>query len=801
MPDPQNLGTPVPTSTMRSPGEGVREGGFSQINANGGDQTYALGVATLVRVDYEKFEATLRIETGETFENVPIPITFPAAGNRHFLGALPMVGDGCVIGWGMQESGRTRQPYILGWLIGGVTAGHDWWPTQPVGPDEFALPPKERTKWEGIADRIRHKLRHMRPGEIVASSGQGADLVLNEGVIIANRRGNEIRLRDQDQALIVRSLQQFHAGAGFRIYGGMIQRDGFFLPTSMVSDGVDWAAPQQLDEDGVPLDQFALDASDIAAGFLSPHKIFLRDANGDPESGIEPDANLDPYVFLQQGLFIDALGRVTGKVTSDAVYGGKSLYRLSTANTNAAIDEQADAFSEFRIEVSHTSDGTLPVTEQTDGFDADRLPDAVPRITSALNTSINAPFIEWVMGTVVGNDPFSLAGKPLYGVPLRPVVFSGEARAPKLTSGLGSPVTEHAAAMFKITPPLDPAATPTWWTATKDGRLQMSVAGSGTSFSAEAAFGFGLRLGAGATQDGESFRLDTDGRIYLHASRGDNATGRGIEMIADQGAVRIFGGASETVGGIAQRVAPSGGGEETLPGVTIESATSMLLRASRGIQLSAPTLDLRDITNLSFSANSGYSVASGDSISTTTKVDQRTSMGKTTETFGGPKDGLPTNGALRETSFVGNPATGFVGGTADKYDLLYGDRTEILKAGNHTTTVVVGNMAYTAAAGTWTATAGTNNLAITPATGITGTVSTGAVVFNATAGSATIMASMGIAVVSTGGGVLVQGKSVVLSATGGKTGGIVSGADIDPVSGSPLALLGMGSFTQLLAGV
>lgn len=789
--DPSTLGTPIPAATMRSPGEKLRESAFKQTDANGGAQSYALAFATVLRIDYEKHEVTLRIETGESFERVPIAMTYPSAGCRHFLGALPIPGDACVVGWGMQESGRTRKPIVLAWTIPSVTGGQDWWVTQPMGQDEFALTPKAQVTWEGIENRVRHKLRHMLPGNIVGSSAQGSDLVLSESVLLANRRGNEIRLRDQDQALVVRSLQQFHAGAGFRIYGGTVQRDATFLPASVVSDGVAWDAARQVDGEGNPLSESDLAASSAARGVTTPNAVF--------DAGLDIGANVDPSIFLQKGLFIDANGRVSADTVADATYGGKSIYRVSTADTNAASDPQADALTEYRIEVAHVSDGTLPVTEQTDGFDADRLPDAVPRLASALNPSVAAPFIEFVLGSVVGNDPFSIPGRALYGVPLAATVFEGDLRAPGLVSGVGRPLEAHAAVLLKVSSPFDASAAPSFLAVTKDGRLRASFAGPGTGCSAEAAFAFGLRVGTGSTPEGEGVRVDAEGRISLLASRGDNLTNRGVEIASEGGAVRIYGGASETVGGVAQRATPTGGGEASLPGVTVESGTNVLVRAAREVAISGSTVAVRDVESVTVAANSGVSVQAGDSYAQTSNTRTITTLGKSIETYGGPKDGSPANGPPREVQIVATPATGFPGGVADRYTLVYGDREETITAGNHATTVTVGNMTYRASAGTWRAEAGPNGLTLGAVSGFAADVSVGAVSLTASAGSASLKAAMAATVESLGGVATVKGQSVVLSSTGGKTGGIVSGADLDPVSGQPLATLGMGSLTQLLA--
>lgn len=781
--------TPVPDSVQKTPGgAGINQTPFANASANGGTQMFAMGVATVIQVDYEKHEVTLRAESGESLQYV-VPLTHPGAGGRHFLGTMPMPGDNALVGYGSAEGSTTRQPYVVGWFPS-VTSGHDWWVTQPFAQDEHNLTPAEQVKFEGIANRVRHKMRHMLPGNVVASSGQGADLVLDEGVLLANRRGNEVRLRDQDQAFIVRSLQQFHAGAGFRVYGGIVQRDANLLPTSMFSDGTDWDAAQQVSADGTPIDPADLEKSSIKSRKLTPHPLFQRDADLVAEVTLESGfpSHLDPNEFLQNGLFID----VTGSYTSTgrgATYGGKAMYRVSdSVGANAANNANADALTEYRIEVTHTSDGTLPVTEQTDGFDADRLPSSPPRVPSPLNSS--SSFVEFVLGSVVGNDPFSVPGRPLYGLPLSASVFADPAATvavPSIGTGVGRDLGEHAAVLLRVSNPFGTASAPSFWSVTKDGRVKFSVAGPGTDFSVEGSFGSGVRLAAGRSPAGESLRLNAGGRVSVRAEKGDN-TGRGVE-ITSGGTVLIRGA------GVAGTTIPTGKMSE--PGLTLQSDTDALIKASGAVIFSAQSVNFQDTAVLGFSAGSGLALKAGDSISQVSKTSDKTTMGKSVESFSGPKDGLPTNGAVREVNITATPLTGFAGGTSDKYSNVYGDRFESFTAGSHTTSVVVGNATYMVGTGTWTASAGSNSVVIGTATGVAVTATTGVATFAAAAGAVSINGSTAV-VVTSQGPVAIKGTAVILTALGKSAGGIICGSDLDTLSGIPLSLRGLGSTNHLL---
>lgn len=779
----------VPSSTMR--GDLAASRGEA-TSGNSGPQRYALSVAVVVDVDYETMRVTLRTETGNKEQRVPVPMTFPGAGGRHFFGALPMPGDVCVVGWGPQESGLSRTPWILAWIIPGVSPGYDWLITQGYAPDESGTPPYLREQLSGAMDRVRHKLRHMEPGNIVASSAQGADLVLNESALLTNRRGNEVHLRDQDQAIIFRSLQQFHAGAGFRVYSGMVQRDATFLPSQMFSDGTAWDSARQVDAEGAYLDASELDASDYASGFLTPASVFRKSDSGDAEGDRYFNTELDPFTFLQQGMFIDEDGFASGTVTSDSIYGGKPIYRVSTLGDNATPNPNADTLTEFRIEVAHTSDGTLPVTEQTDGFDADRLPSGQPGDVDPLGGSTNASFMDFVLGSVVGNDPFTVAGRAVYGVPLRPVVFDGDVRSPAMQSGLGASLSSHASFLLQIRPPVGPPTAPSWVSLTKDGRMFASIAGPGSTWSAEMALQSGLRLGSGVGVDGQSILADLDGALVVRSKVGRNTDNIGMLFQADQGAIKLFAAGASQEGGPSAR---NTGGDGNLPALILESGGNTLIKAVGTLTLSANVLNLENIAGIRIAANSGLDFKSADGISNSSNTYMQSSTGKSTFNYSGPKNGLPTNGALREVSFTGNPATGFVGGTADSYSLLYGDRTETLTAGNHTTAVVVGNQTYSVGAGTVTMQSGPSALALTSAS-MSGTAPSMA--FVATAGGLSLTSSASI--VAGAPTMTLAGNAITLTSLtpgihtppGGTPGGaLMTDGVLDPITGRTFFLSGI----------
>ena len=776
----------------------------NEVKKGNPDNNWGLGVAKVSNIDYEGFLVTLKtiVGTSQTFERVAVPMTFPGAGARHFFGAMPQIGDMCVIGWMIAESSKaneaTKVPVILSWLVPGVWPGHDWLTTAEFEQDEHDATPGERTFMEGGYERTRHKLRQIAPGNIVASSAQGADLVLDEGVSLASRRGNEIRLRDQDQAIILRSIQQFHAMAGSRIYAGMVQRDATFLPSTMISDGKEWDGLLQASGKVPVSDTVLTDSLNAPVNFLTPARILQRDSDGQGglgQSFLPVDPYLDPYQFLQFGGFINSDGFVADqKSQADAVYGGKPLYRVMAQDpSNGVTYPNAKTLTEYRLEVSHDSDGTLPVTEQTDLFDADRSPDTDPSSAPA-GLAQNAPFIEWVLGTVVGNDPFSQAGRTQYGIPLTAVIFNGNQPAPRLEpaimalpgSGVSpTPLKNQLATLFRITPPEgEGQAAGTFWGVNKQGQFKGTIGGPENENSVELAVAGGLKISVGGHYD-----VRPNGHIEI-GTKSHNS----VNMYAEKGGVRIYGGGPVKTQEVSvEAVLGSGRGAGDSPAVDIEARTNMRLKAEKQVLVKGGEVVVEAATTRVF-GHDGVEV-SGTAVSITAESHTLSVGGKSVESYTGPKSFLPSNFPLHERIYSPQYP-----GVAEKVTYTQGDREEEFKLGSHNTHVVIGDMNYKLDAGTWKVEAVTSSLEL-GSDGITGVASLGAVSLTAQAGAASMTGLTSAELVATGGTATVRGLTGVYLGgpiTATNFGAIVVSGSLEPFTGLPFATWAIGAPSHLV---
>ena len=763
------------------------------------DNNWGLGVAKVVNVDYEEYQVTLRTLVGATdHQRVPVPITFPGAGARHFLGTMPQVGDLCVVGWMPQESSEkgkhnTKTPVILNWIVPGTWAGRDWLTTSDFGPDEYdPMSPKDRALMAGAHEVQRHKLRHIQPGNIVASSAQGSDLVLDESILLANRRGNEIRLRDQDQALVIRSLQQFHAMAGVRSYSGMVQRDATFLPTTMVSDGKDWAPLQTMVDGEVVTEDQLVSNPQAPKGFLTPASVLSKTRNntGKGRSLVTGSDRLDPYSFLQRGGFISDTGFVTdSKATPNAQYGGKPIFRVASSmkGDNATLDPKGGTLTEFRIEVTHTSDGRLPVTEQTDMFDADRLPSGLPGDKPGLPPS-NVPFIEWVMGSVVGNDPFSQEGRKKYGMPLVARIFDEDRLAPRLDAAVitatgastaDTDIGDHMATLFRMVPPLLNSSSPgTFWGVNKQGQFKASIAGSPTGYSAEVAMAGSLKIGLGG-----GMRFISDGHIeWVTRSKSS------LHLTAEEGAVVIYGaGPVRNNSAAVERDTGSGGGEADLPAVDIVAKTNARIKADRQIALQAEQI-VGNASDIELTANASLELNGVKKVAITASTFVKTVSSQAQESYTGPNNGSPANFPLHERTYAP-----MYPGLCERVTYQQGDRQENFNLGSHKTTILIGDMTYETNLGSWTARALNNTITLS-ATGMATTVPTGVIALTAAAGTATMSGFAGVSIIAAGGTATVRGGTgVYLGGPVTEVGSILVSGSLEPFTGLPFATWALGA--------
>ena len=731
-----------------------------QKSPSRGWSALSLCIAQVIEIHWEEFRCTLEIIQGlgngkKTYSGVEL--LMPSYGNRHFLGGIPEIGDQCVVGWFTTGTDGTNEktPAIIAWWTKSTFLGHDWIMTQGFSPNESVMETnKDRQRVKNYHQRIRHKLKHYSPGNIGASSAQGSDMHLDESVHLSNRRSNEILIRDQDQAIVMRSLQQFHAMSGTRVYAGMVQRDARSLPREMFSDGIKWDSSIQLDEFGDPYNPFSEDYEkhSLNIGTLDPHPFFSR-GKGSTFSDLKDRSHsvfipppIDPYRFLYNASLISESLLEENNIEG-TTYGGKSIFRVGNEFGENAV-EKGDAFTEYRIELTHTTDGLLPVTEQTDGFDSDRVSDT-------RGETKNAPFIEWVLGTPTGNDPFSNQGKSLYGLPLVPLITETTGEIVKATET--TPFSDHSATLLRISP-LVPNLSDSFVSFTKGGKFRARISNPSPD-SVQVLNDGGLNLNSNTiTTNSETAEIKTVSKTSLES----------------EGFVEIKSTGSQT-------------SNEDIEGdsevsVKISGDKRISLQSGTAISFKAPIVDFSQAGDLRLSSSQQLQLSTGAGLTINAQSMKSNVVGENVEVSTGPTDLNALQGAIKKTKVLGTPITGFPGGASDEYVNAYGGKSETyLTVANNTKVIPSGSETKTIGAGVDTTIVSGNSTIVDP-TGFKFTAPAGAIAM--TSGSACSILGNAVSVRGNGA-VIVSGASVSLGSPGAAVGSILCGSDIHPILGVP----------------
>jgi hypothetical protein len=394
----------------------------------------------------------------------------------------------------------------------------------------------------------------------------------------------------------------------------------------------------------------------------------------------------------------------------------------------------AEAFTEYRMEIDHTSDLTQQVREEIDGF-------AIASRT---------PYIENVLGTTVGNDTTASDGQRLYNRITKPKIFD------EFTSGYASGVftmeevprsptddlevfTTAGAYLLAIHPPH--VVSPEDYFAcavSKQGKVFLNVPGStverypdGTkNVSVEANLKGALKAFIGAASPSNtSINLTCEGGIT--ANIGSNSDGRAIDITYHSSVQAQYQGTPDT-DNVALSESVSGAKQTFCSGNSTESVSGLKTTTVNG-GYSVFT------DRLSIAANSGYSINASDY----------------SGTIGG------------KTQF--NYALAVV------ENIVAGGKLSTVLAGGIVTTVVAGAIATTAAAGAMTNTAG------------------GAI---ATTAGAAVSVTAGGSLTQTAGGAVSTTSGAAISVTAGMAATVTAGVAVSLVApqvllGGPAGVLGI----------
>jgi hypothetical protein len=342
---------------------------------------YQVWAGRIAYVDAETMTAWVFLDTG-IGRYIDVKLTAPGgSGVRAWSGMVPEAGTKVLIGW-TSRGRRNFEPIILDYMTAGIYPGRDYEKVSSADPEalkqHISMFPEDRYKDEFHWAPIRLKSRKVYSGDFLASSAKGSDFLLDEDVLLTNRSGVEVRLRDADSTVTTNAVNEFVSNSAGKYFRGLIRRSQSNISIEQLGNN----APElEIPYDFANSDRYGTSIPGDSPAFEELRRAALVDENGDRAMSPEEDWFFYPPV-----------------VQSD----GKRVSYITSVDADEPFSNSPEAYTEDRKELRHKGNDTLEVTSEIDGFDIDPL-DAKPQV-----------YIEDVHGTVVGNDCYTDSGKSMY---------------------------------------------------------------------------------------------------------------------------------------------------------------------------------------------------------------------------------------------------------------------------------------------------------------------------------------------------------------------------------------------------
>lgn len=483
-------------------------GGTRQQSLQGREAHSFLWTGHIIHVDVETMVCSLAVDMGGAKEWHDVPIPAPGGtGPRSWAGCVPEPGTKVLIQWKRFDN-RNFQPYIVGFLTAGTFPARQYEPFSTCDPSDAAealeAVPELATDPRYRLDVIRLKARKAYGGDFIASSSGGSDFLLDRDTTLQNRAGNEFKLRDSDQTAVLQTVNEFVSSAAGFYRRGLIRRNAYnLLPDLLLS-----AAGREYGQIGsLPVEEV-----------LASKTVTITNSEGEWSTVLvdQIDPTSPAFDVLSEFGFVDSTGKVTIPDQSDPVYpfvvmpDGRRQSYVVQGTHDVRWDQYDECYIEDRRELFHTSDGVMAVTEESDGIQVDN--------------PLTRVFIEDVLGTVVGNDPYTDPGRTLYKRVLSMSMFNSVDDMDQPQAELFAVDTAQEpsqadsialARLFRIKCPTDDAKQYTFGI-TKEGRVFLNVPCSrGDLQSIDLATMGGVKAFLGANSDRVSLNLKTVGGIKL----------------------------------------------------------------------------------------------------------------------------------------------------------------------------------------------------------------------------------------------------------------------------------------------
>lgn len=640
--------------------------------------TYGLKVGVITRVDPHHMKADIKVLTGGGSET-EVDLSQPMAGPRSFFGGVPEVHSMVLLGYRRKHK-QAKEAVILAYLPVGTASGNRFDPYSTV--DMSTVDPADMDDVSQVfGPTVRYKRIKGQPGDILGMSAAGSEMVLSKDVRFYNRAGDLFELRDSDRTLVTQAIHRVHSDSAVYEFSGGARRGAMDLPSWVFTKNVQGQPTRTLKSEKNRY--FGRD--ELAA--LGPEKARF--------TNITTGAVLDRINSAEFPTVTYSDGRQAHYVTD------------SLAQQFEGLGGSGRVFTEHRTELRQDTDLRQPVLEEVDGFSPEPQP----------------VFIEQVLGTVIGNDPYSAQGQRQYARVLKPKIFEDFDQAGKgkfsLEEALRAPggpdeaFSMAGAYLFQMHPP-NGGDIPFAVSVQKQGKLLVSLPGSRVenhgqkNISAEVQAEGALKMHLGAsTPDRISLHLVMEGGVYVEM--GSDAQGNSITTKYKGAVKNLYAGNSTDA--VAHSHAVVGNSESAVTGNHVEVVQgSHTTKVDGASAVSAADIALRSLNSVSVSSQSYNAVISG-------------------------KTQLNYAMQVQESIAVGGKLS----------TILLGADTKSVLAGSVSTTVVAGATSFSNPAGAFTVTVGVGALNISTGAGAVA-LSTGAGALSVSAGAGAVAISAGLMV-------------------------------------------------------
>jgi hypothetical protein len=692
---------------------------------------FGMKVGLITRVDEINLKADVKILTGggDRFE---IDLTQAMAGPRSFWGGVPEVNSLVIIGYRRKHK-QLYEAMILGYIPVGNRSGLRFDPFSPENPSAVAS--SDKALYDAVyGPMIRYKRLKLQPGDVGGMSASGAELALSKDVRMCNRAGDLIELRDSERTLVMQATHRVEAEAGVHRWSGPTRRGAFWLPGDIFG------------KDGVTLKTEA-------------DRYFGRDDLQNAGPGSPGSAT---KFANSSGKVLDAFNDANEFPPVTYSNGKRTFYTATEPAVNFEDPKgAADAFTEHRLEMYHTTDASTDVLGEIDGFQMDR----------------RVIFIEQVFGSIVGNDAFSGMGQRQYGRLLKPKIFDawGQLGPGKFSmeevprtplEGDDESKSTAGAYLMRIRSPLGTTEDDSFAVAvSKQGKLFVNLPGSRIEKYADAAKnvsaeinaegGIKARIGA-SSPDNVSLNLRLDGGIV--ADIGSSSAGQAIKVKYHSSYSAEYLGVPD-INDVAYSMSVTGNGEVLCSADWVENILgAKSTTVNGGYNLMADRMQLNAQSGITFNAGEWNALVSGKTQANYAQQVQET---------------IVTGGKLST--------------------ILAGGSIQTVTAGAYAINVLGGTTSITSAAGAYAVQVGAGGITMTATAGaVAVSAAAGAISMNAAAGAISLVAGLAVSITSpvlvslVAPQVLLGGPTAVLGVARGTPMMPPGSPSLDWITGLPL---------------